>query len=130
MAREKSSQPPGRFFPKLTAPREEAQSRIEAQIKKGNDIKSRPISTDVDLMAAKKEYYNWNTFNSNLLRRLFDSEELSVNYSAWYGIDTGDRKSLQEEIKDLLADTDSNIHKLRTIIERLPIYDEPESIRH
>ncbi|MFP5260975.1 MAG: TIR domain-containing protein [Blastocatellia bacterium] len=130
MARGRSSQPPTRSFPKLTVLRKEAQSRIETQIERGNEIKSLRISKEEELKNARNEYYKWDNFNTDLLRRLFDSEEISANYSAWYGIIAGGRQPLHEEIKDHLGDIDDKIHKLESIKERLPLYDEPVQAAH
>lgn len=129
MAKGKSTPPPSRSMPKLTVSRQEAQSRIEEQIKKSDGIKALKIGSEADLKAARQEYYKWHDFNRDLLRRLFDTEEVSDAYSSWIGIAIGGRPTpLHQQIRDHLNDVDEKIHRLESVKEKLSLYDEPKQV--
>ncbi|WP_393936377.1 TIR domain-containing protein [Aeromonas rivipollensis] len=105
----------------LLTSRDEAESRLLERIQKGRDIKQTQITSLDALDTARNEYNKWNSFNTELLKRMFTTEELAEEYSYWFGgifVSRGE-PSLREKISDLFQDIDDKIHRLDSILERL-----------
>ena len=64
----------------LVIPRLEAEEKINLQIREGTRIKDIAIQTKNSLERAKAEYNKWNSFNAKLLKVIFDTLELSLEY--------------------------------------------------
>jgi predicted nucleotide-binding protein len=80
-------------------------------------------------MTSREDYENveykhklWHEYNIELLRRIFDSEELSKEYSFWGAsfLPSG----LADEIEFLSKDIVTHVTRLASIRERLPLYPE------
>src|SRR5437899_978914 len=69
------------------------------------------------------EYSRWNDFNKALLNRLFDSQEIAVEYSTpkepkpTYGVLLAEIEEFENVLKD-------DLQELRSIKERLPLFEE------
>jgi predicted nucleotide-binding protein len=99
----------------------EAKAKLAERIDKGKEIKSSQMSSEQDLDAAKKSYYKWNDFNTELLKRLFSTNELANEYSRGIGVGFFSERSLREEISDFYNDVENKIHRLDSIIERIEL---------
>ena len=113
--------------PKLPAEllisRDDAKSKLQEQIQKGLAIKQAKINAREALDEAKNEYSKWNSFNTELLKRIFSTAELAEEYSQWFGIGVIAMRepSLGEKIADLYKNIDQKIHRIDSIIERLEL---------
>lgn len=113
--------------PKLPAEllisRDDAKSKLQERIQKGLAIKQAQINSREALDEAKNEYSKWNSFNTELLKRIFSTDELAEEYSRWIGIGVIAMRepSLGEKIADLYKDIDQKIHRIDSIIERLEL---------
>lgn len=120
----KTASPPQTPKPplELNVTRDEAKTRLQDRIEKGLDLKKRPAPSHQDFETLQNDYHKWNSFNSELLKRLFTSDELEKEYS-WWGMAAVPMRelSLGEEIADLHKDMDTKIHRLDSIIERLEL---------
>ena len=126
MRKKKTTEPSGpRVPPNLAVARTEAESRIASQIDKGKQLLELQIRSDDDLEKAQAEYSKWSSFNIELLRRLFDSSEVSEEYSAFYGGVYSMNSSFGEQVGYYRDDVQENITRLESIKERLPLYEEP-----
>lgn len=107
----------------LLISRDEAKSRLQERIQKGLELKKAQISSRETLDAAKNDYQKWDSFNAELLRRIFSTEELAKEYSRWHGVAIMAMRepSLGEKIADLYKDVDQKIHRIDSIIERLEL---------
>lgn len=107
----------------LLISRDEAKSKLQERIQKGLEIKQVQISSQDSFEAARNDYSKWNSFNAELLRRIFTTEELENEYTWSVGIfvATLGTKSLGEKIADLYKDIDNKTHRLDSIIERLEL---------
>lgn len=86
------------------------------------ELKRVQVNTLQSYEATKNEYSKWDSFNAELLKRIFTTEELANEYS-WWGIAVmGGRRSLGEQIAELNKDIDKKIHRLDSIIERLELF--------
>ena len=69
------------------------------------------------------EYLRWDDFNKELLNRIFDSPEIAIEYGAprepefTYGVFVAEIEEFQNNLK-------ANLHRLVSIKERLPLFDE------
>jgi len=113
--------------PNVTVARAEAESQITSRIEKGKQILDLPIHSDQDLDKARDQYRKWNDFNKELLRRIFDSPEVSDEYSHWVGIAVLCETFL-EKVEEHLNDTEEKIRRLESIRERLSLYKEPSAM--
>lgn len=69
------------------------------------------------------EYLRWDDFNKELLNRIFDSPEIAIEYGAprepesTYGVFVAEIEEFQNNLK-------ADLHRLVSIKERLPLFDE------
>ena len=107
----------------LTMTRDEAKAKLQDRIEKGMELKRVQVNTPQSYEIAKNEYSKWNSFNAELLKRMFTTEELSTEYS-WWGVVAMSmgRPSLGEQIAKLNKDVDDKIHRIDSIIERLELF--------
>lgn len=129
MARKKATNEPKALLELAVLP-EEAQARIEDRINKGKEIKLIKINSEQGLESTRKEYYKWNDFNAELLKRLFTSEEISEEYTHYFGFAVGGMRppSLGEKIQDFHEDVDDKIHRLESIEGRLELIPVSSSV--
>ncbi len=98
-----------------------AEQQLRDRIAMGHGLLN-PLPDSVpSLEAARQRYYTWTEYNRTLLERLFNTNELSAEYSYW-GIIVADRSSLRERISDFADDVNKKIRRIESIIERLPLY--------
>ncbi len=107
----------------LLISRDDAKSRLQERIQKGLELKQAQINSREALDAARNEYSKWNSFNAELLKRIFSTQELADEYSRGIGfaISSMREPSLGEKIADLYKDVDQKIHRIDSIIERLEL---------
>lgn len=107
----------------LLISQDDAKSKLQDRIQKGIELKRIPINSLATLNTAKNEYYKWDSFNTELLKRIFTTEEHSNEYSHWLyaSFGGGDEPSINEKISDLHEKIDRGNHNLDSIIERLEL---------
>lgn len=103
--------------------RDVAKSKLQERMQKGLEIKKTLISSQYNLEMARNEYSKWNSFNIEMLKRMFTTEELADEFSSWSAaIFVSMRESsLDEQISDLFKDIDNKVHRLDSIIDRLEL---------
>jgi predicted nucleotide-binding protein len=121
MARKTSANPPEPSPVLLTVSREDAATKISERIEKGHALKKRAYNSRDDLEHSRKEYYKWSAYNTELLKRLFTSSELSDEYTRQFGFVVGRDLSFGEEVAEHHEDIDEKIHRLESIKERLEL---------
>jgi predicted nucleotide-binding protein len=95
---------------------------MQERIEKGLELKQRRVDTRDAFEGLSRDYSKWDSFNSELLRRLFTNDELVGEYDFWGGMMVSMREpSLGEKIADVYKDIDKKIHRLDSIIERLEL---------
>jgi predicted nucleotide-binding protein len=106
----------------LNVSREEAKAKLQDRIEKGLALKTQ-ISSQSEYELLSNEYDKWDSFNSELLKRIFTSEELEEEYSYSSLSISMSRyeKSIGEKIADRFKNIDTRIHRLDSIIERLEL---------
>jgi predicted nucleotide-binding protein len=107
--------------PELTVTRAEAEKKIADRIKLGEEINIKQISSVALLEAVQQEYYRWDSYNHELLGRLFTPDKFAEEY-AFFGIMVSSGpQPLSEEIKELREKIVEKVHRLTSILERLPL---------
>lgn len=122
MAKGKSVNEPQGALELLVFP-DEAQSKLRERIEKGKKILSFSPKSHEEFKEAQRNYYKWDDFNAELLKRQFTTDAMSDEYSAFVGGFAFSTYSLSlgEEIKDLQDDIEAKIHRIESIIERLEL---------
>ncbi len=106
----------------LLISREDARTKLEDRIRKGRELRQVQIASGSAFESAKNEYNKWNSFNVELLNRIFSSDQFAEEYSRWGAVTISySEPSLGEEITNLYKDIDEKLHRLDSIIERLEL---------
>ena len=113
--------------PSLTEPRASALQKIQTQIDKGQQIRSRGIHSEEELHKARADRLKWSGYNTELLVRLFDNRSMADEYSRFYSAVIIPNASLQQKITDYRKDMDDSINRLETIRDRLELIPEPSA---
>lgn len=122
MTTNKSRTPLPKASLELLVSREEAKSKLQARIEKGLELKQRRVDTRDSLESLSREYSKWDSYNSELLKRTFTTDELASEYNFWGGMVMSMREpSLSEKIVEVYADIEKKIHRLDSVIERLEL---------
>ncbi|HEY6872188.1 MAG TPA: nucleotide-binding protein [Geobacteraceae bacterium] len=105
----------------LSISRDEAKTRLQDRIERGLELKKDQIGTRAAFDALSNEYSKWNAYNSELLKRIFTTDELAKEYDFWGIMSLSMNPSLGEQIAELYKDIDGKIHRIDSIIERLEL---------
>lgn len=117
----------------LLISRDDAKYRLQERIQKGLEMKQVQINSREALDTAKNEYSKWNSFNEELLKRIFSTEELAKEYSQYYGsirVIASGELSIREKIADLYKNIDKKNHRIDSIIERLELISLANSVAY
>lgn len=106
----------------LAVSREDAKQRLQDRIDKGMELKVKQVNTRETFDELSNAYSKWDSFNSELLRRVFTTDEAGKEYDFWGVMSIGMyESSLGEKIADVYKNIDKKIHRLDSIIERLEL---------
>lgn len=111
--------------PRLRTTRAELEAELDERISKGEEILRRGLRTGEEVRAAQADFYTWNEYNAELLKHRFTTPEIAEEYEPSVGIAFVGPTSLAEDIAELHRDVQARLRRLRSIKERLPLYEEP-----
>jgi predicted nucleotide-binding protein len=118
----KRTTPPQKPPLEILVSRDEAKARLQERIEKGLELKQGRVDTRDAFEALSNGFAKWDSFNSELLKRLFTTNELQEEYDSWAGAMMIMREpSLGEKTADVYKDVDKKIHRIDSIIERLEL---------
>jgi len=117
-----ASQPAESQPPNLTIPRAEADMLLASRVDLGKELLSTRMANSQEFVAVQYKHKLWHEYNVELLRRIFDSEELSREYSFVGGLYFAE--TLRDKILQLNDEILDHIARLESIRERLPLYPE------
>ena len=112
-------------LPNLLVSRAEAKKKINERIGKAHVIVKGPIGTDQGLDDAKALFRSWDDYNTDLLKKLFDTTDPSNEYSHvaarvyWGGA------NMEQRIQQHKHGVQKKIDRLASIKDRLDLYEEP-----
>jgi len=109
----------------LAVPRAEAHAKLTDRIARGKAIRAREIRNLSELDTAKDDHSKWSSFNYELLKRLFTTDEPAEEYARFYGAVMRMNPSPQEQLESFQEDVSDGIRRLESILERLELYQEP-----
>lgn len=83
MAKGKISSPPAGAVTlvNLTITRSESEKKIAERVERGKEFLNKNFSSEDELEQIHQEYAKWNTFNTEMLCRIFDKDEIARQYS-------------------------------------------------
>jgi predicted nucleotide-binding protein len=118
--------------PKLIKPKVEAEEKIKKQTDEGKDLLTTYGTWSFDVNDNfDKAYQNWNSFNQELLQRLFNNTVIKNEYQAVGSIPIAvlsfDESPVQD-FQDKRAALGSKVNFLESLIKRLEIIPEDDSI--
>ena len=112
----------------LLVRRTQVESELDERIGLGEKLLEAEITSSGDLESARSDYYSWNDYNEELLKRRFSTPEIADEYGyiglAFFGGD-----SLAEKIDDLRDDLKTKLQRLRSLRGRLGLIEESASAR-
>jgi len=120
MAKKATPQPPTPD-PELQVTREEAAQKIGERIALGEELFARQISNMEQLDAAENEYRRWNSYNAEMLKRLFTTHKFEEEYSWWGVMVSMYDKSPAEKVKEHKNEIREKIHRLESVRDRLEL---------
>ena len=116
--------------PELRVTREEASQKIGERIALGEELLARKMLNVEQLDAAESEYRRWNSYNGELLKRLFTTDKFAEEYSWWgavaismYG------KSPAEKLEDHKKEVSEKLHRLESVRDRLELIPLVSGVR-
>jgi predicted nucleotide-binding protein len=112
----------------LTIGREEAREKIIDRIDKGKAIVGAEINTQNAFESMKQEYYKWDEYNEELLKRIFSTDELKDEYRGFFGSMFAHERSWFEELNDYRKSISEKIRLLESMVERLELIPIREGV--
>ncbi|HEU4556628.1 MAG TPA: nucleotide-binding protein [Longimicrobium sp.] len=128
MAR-KTNPPPPTLDPELRVGPDEAANKIGERITLGEELYARQISTVDQLDSAKGDYRRWNSYNAEMLKRLFTTQKFAEEYSWWGGAVISMYESPAEKLEEYRKDVREKIHRLESVRDRLELIPLAGDIR-
>ena len=105
----------------LKVSRESAREKLEDRMQKGRDLRERRVASSSEFDELSNEYYKWDSFNRQLLKTLFTTDELEREYASWFGGLIAGERSLGQKIAERYQDIEDKVHRLDSISDRLEI---------
>lgn len=117
--RKKTSQLPERIPTQLIVGKDYFKEKINERIQAGEEIYNRQIQTRPQLEEAKQNYYDWDDYNSEILKQSFNNEhnEYKTDYdrvNSFYGmfLGGGQQRNELQEFKEKLNNKLTNLRQL------------------
>jgi predicted nucleotide-binding protein len=126
VAKKSYSQPPNERE-KLMFSKTDAKARLEKQITKGEELSQRNIQNEQALQDVREEYYRWDTYNGNLLKSMFNTEQRCREYHFGIG-GMADHSTLAEGIKWLHRDIKYAISKVTNVLDAIELIEESDNL--
>lgn len=127
MARRKTPEPPQPPL-ELAVPIHEAERKIGERIAAGEALIADPAEAMKELQQTKESYYKWDSYNTELLKRLFTNTEPADEYSFFGIASITMNPTPAEEFREVHKGVQDKIHRLDSIRERLELIPEASSV--
>ena len=94
---------------------------MSERIRGGEEIRGKNIPSPDVLKVVQEEYFRWDSFNGEMLERLFTTPKFAKEYQ-FFGIAVfGGPQPFSKDLNEFLEGLSSKIHRLASIRERLPL---------
>lgn len=134
MATRKKTTQPEKISTQLIVGKDYFKEKINERIKDGDEIYNRQIQTQQQLEEAKHDYYNWNDYNSELLKQSFNKElnEYKKKYddvNNFYGFLIGGNNQ-RNELEEFREKLNNKLTNLKQIVAKIDLMksEVPEQI--
>jgi Predicted nucleotide-binding protein containing TIR-like domain len=107
--------------PELTVTQEEAEKRISERIEAGEEIGKKQIPSPEVLKSVQDEFFRWDSFNGELLERLFTTDKFMAEYHFFGASFINTFPSFTKDLEDFRTRLSDKIHRLTSIKDRLPL---------
>jgi hypothetical protein len=87
----------------LAISRDEAARQIAERIKRGDDLKSRPMQNQPQFEEIQKQYWTWNEYNTEMLRQMFTTAKIAAEYDSHPPFFAIRETTLREDVQELLT---------------------------
>lgn len=100
-------------------------AKLLERIELGKELINRPVTNVEELELNQKDYYKWDSYNSEYLKNSFNNEnnEYRTNYSrvnSFFVISSGGN-SPAEKLKELKEDIQNKVEHLESLVERVEL---------
>jgi len=114
----------------LTKPREEVRAQLLARVTAADELMERAVNSTSELERSKADFYSWDDFNYEYLRRAFTTEEYAISYRASViGVASMTRQSAAYEWQQVRERIVSKARRITSLIERLDLIDEALGVK-
>lgn len=114
--------------PQLTIPKKKFAIELDERIAAGRRLLEQPVGSHEGVESVRRDFYTWNDYNKELLRKRFTTSEIAESYRHAGGVIViGGSSSLPQLIKDLHEDIDAKVRYLESVKGRLDLFDEVPS---
>ncbi|MFP8892514.1 MULTISPECIES: TIR domain-containing protein [Chryseobacterium] len=125
MATRKKTTQPEKISTQLIVGKDYFKEKINERIQAGTEIYNRQIQTQQQLEEAKNDYYNWNDYNSELLKQSFNNElnEYKKRYddvNNFFGILMGGNDQ-RNELKEFREKLNNKLTNLKQIVAKIDL---------
>lgn len=113
--------PPPKVRTVLLVPLDQARERVYRQLEKGSEILKIEIKTEEELHQAEARHSSWSDHTGELLRQMFNTEELVRKFTGSFGAAFfGDGKPpLDKDIQAFRGDVQKDLERLAVVYEQL-----------
>ena len=118
---------------KLTVGKEYFEAELKKRISIGDEIYNRNIQTTRQFEDAKRDYYDWNDYNSEFLKQSFDNpnNEYKERYdnTNYVGIMVlGGQTSQAEELREFKDDVKNKVNNLKQLVTKTGLIKTAEGL--
>jgi len=111
----------------LTITRSSASDKIATQIEKGKQLCGIKFATESQLDLAWDEYKKWNSYNAELLKRIFSNSSITDEYTYVGAAWSQGNPSFQDRVESYIRAIESKIVRLESLLGRLDLIPEVSS---
>lgn len=118
-------------LPQLRAPREKVRTELEDRMATGQALLDVPVRSEEELTQVRQQRSTWDEYNEELLKRRFTSQAFAKEYRGSAGVFVmgGGTPPLNKRVADFHDDVSAKLRRLSSVIERLPLCDEPAEVK-
>lgn len=112
--------------PKLRIKRNEAEQKLQKRLDTGEELLSRGVNSEADLIAARAELKRWHDFNKELLGTIFTNEKFADDYEHHsHGLAVW-TSGLHHQYQNYVNSVRAKITSLSSIKDRLELIEEDD----
>lgn len=117
-----------RDLPELTQPRESVAGELDERIRLGEQLLGANVPTLEVLEDLRERFYTWHDVNRELLRRRFTTDAVVNEYTQAVPSVISMDPTPAERVADFREDVRRDLRRLRSIRERLDLYDDATGV--